>query len=225
MAEKINLKELERKAWTTYFEDGFWDLFFGIMFLTAGLRGLTDNVLFTLGIFVALVVFIIGKRTITIPRIGKVKFGQIRRDRQLKVFVMIIVSLIAIMALLLLPQSGIALANIPTSPIMAIWIALFFAMLAYLMDFRRLYLYGLMFAMSEFLWGLFGKPLGPISNIVFGIIVVFITCEAQNNGQPLCGGERGLPVHNAPDRPELREPFLAHEQARESGLCKGCEGV
>jgi hypothetical protein len=174
MAEKINLKELERKAWTTYFEDGFWDLFFGMMFLTAGIRSLTDNVLFTLGIFVALVVFFIGKKTITIPRIGKVKFGHTRRDRQLKVFAMIIVSLIAIMALLLLPQLGIALTNIPTSPIMAIWIALFFAMLAYLIDFKRLYAYGLMFATSEVIWGVYGEPLGPISNIIFGIIVVTI---------------------------------------------------
>lgn len=64
--------------------------------------------------------------------------------------------------------------KIPISPIMAISIALVFGLLAYYMDFRRLYAYGLLFAMPELLRGLFGKPTGPIVPTVSGIVILLV---------------------------------------------------
>lgn len=172
MAEKINLMEIERKVWTSYFQDGFWEIFFGLMALTAGLRGLTDNVLFTFGILLAVLVSVLGKKYITVPRMGMVRFSNPRRDRQIKMFVLLGVSIVALLVLMIIP--GALNLQISTSPIMAVWIALIFGLLAYLLEFKRLFVYGLFFAGSEAVWGMFGMPLGPIAHLVSGIIILAV---------------------------------------------------
>ena len=32
MVPDVDLKEIERKVWTSYFQDGLWDIFFGLLF-------------------------------------------------------------------------------------------------------------------------------------------------------------------------------------------------
>ena len=167
MAENIDLKKIEKKAWMSYFEDGFWDIFFGITFITSAVRSLTDNVWFTLGMLVAVLINIAGKRLITIPRMGRVKFGPRRQKKQLKIGVMILISLLVIFVL------GTFMANI-TFPVMAVWLAVFFGLLAYLMDFSRLFAYGLVFATSEVIWSIYGETYGPIANLIFGVIILLV---------------------------------------------------
>ena len=41
----ITLKSIERNMWRAYFDDGSWEIFFGIIWLTSGIRSLTDNIL------------------------------------------------------------------------------------------------------------------------------------------------------------------------------------
>ena len=36
MSQMMNLKDAERKAWTIHYEDGLWDIFFGLLFLGGG---------------------------------------------------------------------------------------------------------------------------------------------------------------------------------------------
>jgi hypothetical protein len=175
MAERISLKEVERKAWTSYFEDGLWDIFFGAMLLIGGIRSVTDYVWYTLLILPLILVLPLGKRFITIPRLGLVKFGPSRKAKQEKALVALIISVLAIFALLLLPNSGLALPpKMLISPMMAVWIAVIFGILAYYLDFWRLFAYGLLFAISEALWGLFGGYIGAMAQIISGITVLLI---------------------------------------------------
>ena len=80
--DDTDLKKIESKVWTSYFKDGLWDIFFGLMLLTMGLRTLTDNVLFTFGMLAAVLVHILGKRWITVPRLGVVRFSETRRKKR-----------------------------------------------------------------------------------------------------------------------------------------------
>jgi len=172
MVEKINLKEMEKKAWTSYFQDGFWGIFFGLMSLTAGLRVLTDNVLFIFGILLAVLVSMLGKKYITVPRMGVVRFANPRKGKQIKMFVLLGSSIVALPILMMI--IGALNPQIQTSPIMAVWIALIFGLLAYLLQFRRLFVYGLFFAGSELVWGIFGMPFGPLAHLVSGIIILAV---------------------------------------------------
>ena len=175
MAGRISLKEVELKAWSSYFEDGMWDIFLGAMLLISGIRSVTDYVWYTLLILPLILVLPLGKRLITTPRLGHVKFGPSRKARQRKAVVALIISVVAIFALLLLSNSGLALPpRMLISPMMAVWIAVIFGVLAYFLDFKRLYAYGLLYGMSEVIWGQFGKPVGPVAQTIIGIAILAI---------------------------------------------------
>ena len=175
MAGRISLKEVELKAWSSYFEDGLWDIFLGAMLLIGGIRSVTDYVWYTLLILPLILVLPLGKRLITTPRLGHVKFGPSRKARQRKAVVALIISVVAIFALLLLSNSGLALPpRMLISPMMAVWIAVIFGVLAYFLDFKRLYAYGLLYGMSEVIWGQFGKPVGPVAQTIIGIAILAI---------------------------------------------------
>ena len=180
MNDKMSLREIERKAWISYFEDGLWDLFFGALFLIGGVRSLTNNVwyvgtLYILLLVVSILILPIGRKLVTVPRLGHVKFGPARKLRQSKAIAVLAISVLATFALLMLPKSGLALPpKMLISPIMAGWIAVVFGVLAYYLDFRRLFAYGLLFAISEVLSGLFGEPIGSIVQTISGIAILLV---------------------------------------------------
>lgn len=76
MTQKVTLKEMERKAFASYHEDGVPDLCLGIYILILGISLAFDDItLFILAYFIAFFVWTLTKRKITAPRMGYVKFG------------------------------------------------------------------------------------------------------------------------------------------------------
>ena len=115
MTEKIDLREIEKKAWTAYFQDGLWDIFIASMMLTMAIRTLTDNAWLTLGMFTGVPILVIGKKFITIPRLGLVKFSQFRIARQIKLVASIGIAVCATVGLLLLISFGWETPKVVTS--------------------------------------------------------------------------------------------------------------
>jgi len=84
MTKEPNLKEIERRAYMSYHQDGLLDIFAGLYILGFGL-GIFMDVIWDFGfgviimpgslIAVAFPIWITAKRKITMPRIGFVKFG------------------------------------------------------------------------------------------------------------------------------------------------------
>jgi hypothetical protein len=84
VTKEPNLKEIERRAYMSYHQDGLLDIFAGLYILGFGLGIFVDVVWdFGMGVIlmpggliaVALSMWIVLKRKITMPRIGFVKFG------------------------------------------------------------------------------------------------------------------------------------------------------
>lgn len=150
MSQNINLKEIERKSWTSYFQDGFWDIFIGLLMLGMGLNLLVDANDWYIAVLwlVGLLIMIVGRRLITIPRVGRVKFGPERRIKQKKVIIVLVISLIVGLAVSFIPLSGVEPSKIVVAAVAGVWIILIFSLVSYFMDFRRLYAYGLLFAIS-----------------------------------------------------------------------------
>ena len=69
------LKELERKIFLQYFEDGFWDMYIGLVLLAFGLAILLD-ISYLAGVFAPVGIIFLrgGKSKITYTRIGYIKF-------------------------------------------------------------------------------------------------------------------------------------------------------
>ncbi|UCE37098.1 MAG: hypothetical protein JSW00_16665 [Thermoplasmata archaeon] len=174
MNPELDLKELEKKAWLTYFQDGFWDILFGIMMIMGAIRALTDNILFTFLILGGVLVPILGKKYITIPRLGRVRFNPDLRFQKKKLVFVFIVAIMITISFFLIAISNVEPLSGHASPFMALLLVLVLGMLAYFIDYWPLLLYGLMMATIEVFWGIYGVPTGPVIELVFGSTALFI---------------------------------------------------
>ncbi|MFW9929235.1 MAG: hypothetical protein ACFFD1_07580, partial [Candidatus Thorarchaeota archaeon] len=152
------MEKLEKKTWRVTFQDGFWDIYFGLVIMGLGLAplgrflGLPETIGVLMLVFswdiVASLILILGKRYISRPRIGFVKFGKIRKSRNklLAVFLGINVGLTAIIFIFTL--LGMFQLSLPGYMVMLIIGLLFittpFSLIAYFIQLNRVYLYALL---------------------------------------------------------------------------------
>jgi hypothetical protein len=82
MVPDANLKEIQRKVYMSFFQDGVWDIFLGLFVLGWGLSILTEAAYVPGTLFVVLYFTVWGiKKWLTYPRIGYVKFSSTSRRR------------------------------------------------------------------------------------------------------------------------------------------------
>ncbi|PXF61073.1 MAG: hypothetical protein C4B59_05800 [Candidatus Methanogaster sp.] len=157
MTQEINLKELEKKAFRSYHEDGIWDIFLGLIMMAMAVNAFLSKIgvpeLQTMIAFIGLelvaVIFLIaGKKRITVPRIGHVKFGKTRRAKLTKVKIVLALSVIfglVALALGIIMQGDSSGVLLPLAWMVNALIV--FSVMAYFMDFPRLYIIGILYAM------------------------------------------------------------------------------
>ena len=163
MPQGINLKEVERKAWRSFYQDGLWDIFWGLLLLAMAVGALLSDIgrsePLQYGILIALeavaiLVLFVGKRRITVPRIGRVRFGPKRKRRLSKVRVVLAISVLVGAALFVAgPVLTGKLSRSMTFEFIlpAGWLVnclVVFSLMAYFLDFSRLYVIGLMYAIA-----------------------------------------------------------------------------
>jgi hypothetical protein len=80
--EELSLKQIQRKVYMTFFEDGLWDIFVGLFILGWGLTILT-GVPYLPGLSFLSIYFVIWavKKWLTYPRIGYARFSATSRRR------------------------------------------------------------------------------------------------------------------------------------------------
>lgn len=162
MAKEINLKEIERKAYMSYHQDGLVDVFGGLYILGFGL-GIFMQIIwdFSFGVIIpailittVLPIWIAAKRKITMPRIGYVNFGTRGANKLTIVFIgTMVAGLFAFFAftfatsqnglrvwLDLIFQNGMLVVGFGSLAICALF--------GYTMGLKRLYAYGLLAAFS-----------------------------------------------------------------------------
>ena len=165
------LHELERKVWTRYFQDGLWDIWLGLMFLGLGLRSLTDNLWWYLLVGAAILVLILGKHWITLPRLGYIKFSAWRRERQMWLRVIIVA---AVLLTAVVVFWGISAGFAYAGWLFVLLVPGVFLLMAYLMDFPRLAFYALLIAGMMVITERYGDPLGAYAALAVGGIALAI---------------------------------------------------
>ncbi len=163
MNKEIDLKELERKAFRSTHQDGLWDIFLGIIIIAFGVNATLSNLGFeeNLGLLIfialeviAIVLLIAGKKYITVPRIGVIKPGPTRKNKLKKARIVLLISFLFGMILFIIPlaiqSSGGEVARpwYLIAVIFALNILLVLGLLAYYMDYDRLYVIALLFALT-----------------------------------------------------------------------------
>lgn len=181
MSQSLNLKEIERKAWRSTFQDGLWDIYLGVLLFSMALSSRLDTnirdkflgyVIYFGFIVFAMVVLWAGKRFVTIPRMGRVKFGPARQSRQKKVRLVLFAS---VAFGLLASFAGAAVwrgdfgQGLPWDVLFPLAYALnmliVFGLGAYFLDFSRLYLVAVLFALPI--------PLNAVLKNYLGVDLIF----------------------------------------------------
>jgi len=91
----VNLKEIQRKVYMSFFEDGIWDIFLGLFILGWGLAILTEAAYLPGVSFIGIYFCIWGiKKWLTYPRVGYVKFSSTSRRRITTRFVILLMAVL-----------------------------------------------------------------------------------------------------------------------------------
>ena len=215
MSQKISLKEAERKAFQTRYNDGLWDIFLGcflLMFAVAPFLSSSLGDFWSTAVFVPvwviafLVIWLVRKRVVT-PRVGVVRFGHTRQTRLLRFTIaMLVINVVAFVGGLV---AALNFARVPGQLggiVFGLILLAFFSVAAYFLDFGRLYIYGLLVglapAVGEWLWARgyathHGYPItfGVTAGIMILVgVALFVRLLRENPLQP-----EGMPPEEAGD--------------------------
>jgi hypothetical protein len=188
----ITLKELERKAFRSTYQDGLWDMYFGLIvicmaiFLHRPATGYSpfNIVLMSISLIGAYALFWAGKRFITIPRMGQVKFGE-KRARRKKTLFFVLGAVVLIQVIFLAiqfvawrnPEFGDTLntflreidaMDLAVATIGSLFVGPSMILIAYFLDFPRGYFIAVMMALAVFLMILLNHP---IYAIIIGVLI------------------------------------------------------
>lgn len=159
--QKINLNEIEKKAWTSYFKDGLYEivmahiLLVGMLSSTLTEFGVADIIRISIYIpimFLGVFFVYFGKKYITTPRLGKVKFKSDRRKNISKLRIAIFTFVILSISIAIAAMTDNLNKSLPMSIIVPSLMFLFFAVAAYYQDYPRFLISGFVFALSEIIY-------------------------------------------------------------------------
>lgn len=157
MEQTINLKQLERKVWTSFYEDGLGDIFLGCIVLIFALAPFLSRI--GLGDFWSSAVFIpfwaiiylllvLLRKYVVIPRIGVVSFGRARKKRLIKFnIVMLVVLSVGLILGIVSFRESTTQGWVHNLRFIAI-VLVCSGIAAYFLGFVRLYIYGILVALS-----------------------------------------------------------------------------
>jgi len=161
MTEQINLKEIEKKAYTSFFEDGLYEIIFahfmlvGFLSSTLSETGVSDIIRISIYVpimFLGILIVYFGKKYITIPRLGIAKFRDDRIKRINKLHVYIIAFVVVSVSIAVASMTGNLNKNIPMTIIIPIILFSFFAIAAWYQNYPRFLITGLLYASSELIY-------------------------------------------------------------------------
>ena len=166
MSQRVSLKEVDRKAFTTAFQDGLCDIFIGCVLLGPVIAPFLSN---RMGDFWRSAVFLLFwglvwlaiwqvRRSVVAPRTGLVRFSPARRAKLKRLKILLFGIGIGALILGVFPvEASNSAINWPNSFIFAPIALAGFSVAAYFLEFRRLYAYGVLVASSPLIGELLYK--------------------------------------------------------------------
>ncbi len=163
MNEKINLKEIERKAYTSYHQDGIIDIFIALFIMSFTVWMILDMIwLGWMFFIVGASIYAAAKRAFTIPRIGFVKFAQQRVMAAIVIFLglLLLSSVLGFVTLMQIEGGStplwLLLAIEYYMPVIGVSVAALFCVGGYTFRTKRMYIYAfltlILFVTGHFLY-------------------------------------------------------------------------
>jgi hypothetical protein len=194
MSDTLDLKTIEKKAFRAVHQDGLWDIYIGgIVMSMSVLANSTSSEakpflrfgFYMAGMGVFYLLFWAGKKYLTIPRLGQVKFGPRRQKRRLTMMI-VMVGIVLLQFVILLgtiflwqnPERAAVLGFSQTDPdlerllvatIGALFVGPSMVLLAYFNEFMRGYYIAVILSLAVFSLIWFGEP---VYLIVAGLLIL-----------------------------------------------------
>jgi len=193
MSQEFDLKQIERKAFRSTYQDGLWDIYIGLVVVSMaiymyhpedGYSG-WNIIIFLAGYGLASLIFWTGKKFITLPRMGQVKFGPIRKKRGLYLGIALGVIVLINIGLVLLtmlgwanPEQAASLnafllergwMDIAVALVGSLLVGTSMILMAYFNDFPRGYYIASMASLAVFLMIWLNQPIFPI---ILGLLII-----------------------------------------------------
>jgi hypothetical protein len=192
MSASLDLKKIERKAFRSTYQDGLLDMLFGtiVMAMAAFMYrpeegySLTNMVVFVVALAVGNVLFWLGKRFVTLPRMGQVRFGPARKQKATTLAIilgLVVLVQVGIVGLTtfgwLNPQAGAqindflaghGLERLAVATVGSLFVGPSLILIAYLGDFPRGYYIAVMMSLAVFLMILLNQPVYAL--IIGGLV-------------------------------------------------------
>jgi hypothetical protein len=194
MSDSLDLKKIEQKAFRATHQDGLWDIYIGGVVLCMSVLAYSTaseaKPFLRFGLYLAgLAVFYLirwgGKKYLTTPRLGQVKFGPHRQKRKL-IMMSVLTGIVLLQVILLVgtillwknPQwatslglhtSNQDLERMVVAVIGALFVGPSMVLLAYFNDFLRGYYIAFIVSLAVFSLIWFGQPLYLI---IAGLLII-----------------------------------------------------
>jgi hypothetical protein len=194
MSNPINLKEIERKAFRSMYQDGLRDIYLGLVVVFMSLfiyrppggYGPLNIILLLSGMLAAYGIFWAGKKFITLPRMGQVRFGETRKQK--KKVLAIIMGVVVLVQVVVVGLTVLAWANpelgakvntffkardmmdLVVAAIGSLFVGPSMILVAYYSDYLRGYYIAVLMSLAVFLIISLNQPLYPI--IIGGLIIL-----------------------------------------------------
>ena len=165
MSQPISLKDIERKAFRSVFDDGLWDIFIGCFFLifvigpflSPYLGDFWSTVIFLPFWGAVYLIIVLVRKFVVFPRTGEMKIGPVRRVKIMRFsLIMLVLNTLSVVLGFVFAAEVFTVPGQWISVVMGIIMLTFFTALGYFLDVHRLYVYGLIVGVSpvigEWLW-------------------------------------------------------------------------
>jgi hypothetical protein len=188
MDVNYNLEKLEKKTASVLFQDGIFDMSLGLVLIVFGIATFLYDKLgdpwdslfgFFLYLAIAIPLFLV-QAFVTKPRLGVVKYTTERiKKNKIVIAIGIVILLSNIVVFLLIIADVIQFTGHAyfMAAVFGLIPLIIFTLMAYFMDFKRLYIVGPLFSLGFFLKEIFTlQNLALVGNIIFiGLGVVIVT--------------------------------------------------
>jgi hypothetical protein len=166
MAQRIELKEIERKVYTSYHQDGLMDISIAFIVLAFGIMMVLDMAwMGAIFAAVGIPLYAAAKKVLTVPRIGFVKFAPYRA-KAMQTIALVVFSLLMLLGVVAFMQ--VEGGSTPTWLLFAIEypmlvigssLAILFCLVGYTFRTKRMYAYALLSLTTFFAGSLMYFPL------------------------------------------------------------------
>lgn len=174
MDKKDGMEGIEARLFASYFQDGMWDIMIGWMMVVTALRSFIGHWSVSFLMFAGILLVFFVRKYVTMKRIGYAKFGTARRMKRKKILFIIVGANLLTLLILIFTIFGTGFAPDLWGFAIAVTVLIIFSAVAYMMNYPRFFLWGVLFSGGIILNEISGEEIGKFIFLVLGSVVIII---------------------------------------------------